>query len=118
RTGAQRVGPNLGATGRRWRQEALSSAQAAADRGEVPVGAVVVRDGQRLSCAGNTTVAERDPAGHAEVVALRAAAHAARSHRLSGAVLYVTVEPCVMCMGVALQARVARIVYGCHDPNG
>ena len=98
--------------------EALSAARAAGDRGEVPVGAVVVRDGQQLACAGNDTIAARDPAGHAEVLALRAAARAADNHRLPGAVLYVTVEPCVMCMGAALQARVARIVYGCADPKG
>jgi len=66
--------------------------------------------------AGNASVADHDPTGHAEVRALRAAAAALGNHRLSGAVLYVTVEPCVMCMGAAIQARIARLVYGCADP--
>jgi tRNA(adenine34) deaminase len=105
-------------TDRAWMGEALSEAVAAGQRGEVPVGAVVVLDGRVLGRAGNASVAEHDPAGHAEVRALRAAAAAAGNYRLPDATLYVTVEPCVMCMGVALHARVARLVFGCRDPKG
>src|SRR5207237_7368720 len=102
----------------RWMAASLREARAAAARGEVPIGAVVVRDGLLLARAGNASIAEADPTGHAEVRALRSAAHVAGNYRLPRAVLYVTVEPCVMCMGAALQARVARIVYGCADPKG
>jgi tRNA(adenine34) deaminase len=101
----------------RWMQAALREARAAGLRGEVPVGAVVVRDDVLLAAAGNASVAQHDPSAHAEVLALRAAGAAARNYRLPGATLYVTVEPCAMCMGAALQARVARVVYGCADPK-
>jgi len=84
----------------------------------VPIGAVVVRGERLLGRAGNASVAERDPTAHAEVRALQAAAAAARNYRVPGATLYVTVEPCVMCMGAALHARIARLVYGCADPKG
>jgi len=87
--------------------EAIREAAAAGARGEVPIGAVVV--------VGDRVLA---PTAHAEVRALRAAAHAIGNHRLSKTTLYVTVEPCVMCMGAALHARVARLVYGCPDPKG
>jgi len=96
---------------------ALRLAARAARRGEVPVGAVVVQDGEVLARAGNASIATSDPAGHAEVRALRAAGKRAGNYRLPGAVLYATVEPCAMCMGAALQARVARLVYGCDDPK-
>ena len=101
----------------RWMREALREAAAAQARGEIPVGALVVRDGRLLARAGNASIAEHDPAGHAEVRALRAAAAREGNYRLPGAVLYVTVEPCAMCMGAALQARIARLVYGCADPK-
>jgi tRNA(adenine34) deaminase len=97
---------------------ALTAALEAGERGEVPVGAVVVRDDQLLAAAGNASIAEHDPAGHAEVVALRAAARGVRNYRLTGATLYVTVEPCLMCVGAALHARVERLVFGCADPKG
>jgi len=97
---------------------ALAAAHGAGERGEVPVGAVVVRDDRMLASAGNASIAEHDPAGHAEVVVLRAAARAARNYRLTGATLYVTVEPCLMCVGAALHARVERLVFGCADPKG
>lgn len=97
---------------------ALEEARAAQARGEVPVGAVVVRDGVLLGRGGNASVAETDPSAHAEIVALRAAARAAGNHRLPGAVVYVTVEPCAMCAGAMVHARVARLVYGCPDPKG
>ena len=100
-----------------WMALALRQAAAAAARGEVPVGAVVVRDGRVLGRGGNRSIAAHDPAGHAEVVALRRAARAVRNYRLPGVTLYVTVEPCAMCVGAAIQARVARLVYGCSDPK-
>src|SRR5262245_27440421 len=97
---------------------ALAAAAVAAERGEVPVGAVVVCDDRLLASAGNASIAEHDPTGHAEVIALRAAARAVQNYRLTGCTLYVTVEPCLMCVGAALHARVARLVYGCADPKG
>jgi tRNA(adenine34) deaminase len=97
--------------------EALAEAERAGAAGEVPIGAVVVRDGVRLAAAGNAPITTVDPTAHAEVRALRAAAHAVGNYRLPGAVLYVTVEPCAMCIGAALQARVATLVFGCHDPK-
>jgi tRNA(adenine34) deaminase len=96
---------------------ALRQAALAARRGEVPVGAVVVRGGLLLGSAGNRSIATHDPAGHAEVRALRAGARAARNYRIPGSTLYVTVEPCAMCVGVAIQARIGRLVYGCPDPK-
>jgi len=102
---------------RYWMRQALAAATRAGQRGEVPVGAVVVRGGQRLARAGNGSIAAHDPSGHAEIRALRAAARRVGNYRLPGATLYVTVEPCVMCMGAAIQARIARLVYGCHDPK-
>lgn len=103
---------------RRWMRAALEEARAAGARGEVPIGALVVLEEQLLASAGNASVAEHDPSGHAEVRALRAAAAHVRNYRLPGGVLYVTVEPCVMCIGAALHARLARVVYGCADPKG
>ena len=97
---------------------ALAAATEAGERGEVPVGAVVVRDDQLLARAGNLSIAAHDPAGHAEVIALRDAARASRNYRLTGVTLYVTIEPCLMCIGAALHARVERLVYGCADPKG
>jgi len=97
---------------------ALAAAAEAGERGEVPVGAVVVRDDRLLATAGNASIAEHDPAGHAEVVALRAAARDVANYRLTGATLYVTVEPCLMCVGAALHARVERLVFGCADAKG
>jgi tRNA(adenine34) deaminase len=97
--------------------EALRQARAAGARGEVPVGAAVVQGERLLASAGNANIAAHDPSAHAEVCALRAAGRRAGNHRLPGTVLYVTVEPCVMCVGAALQARVARLVYGCADPK-
>jgi tRNA(adenine34) deaminase len=110
--------PSRDAVDGRWMAEAIREAVAAEARGEVPVGAIVVSGERLLARAGNASVTERDPAGHAEVRALRAAAAAIGNYRISGAVLYVTVEPCVMCVGAALQARIARLVYGCPDPKG
>jgi tRNA(adenine34) deaminase len=94
---------------------ALAEANEAAAAGEVPVGAVVVLDGDIIATAHNRSITDSDPSGHAEVLALRAAAEAVGNHRLAGATLYVTLEPCVMCVGAAAQARVGRIVFGAYD---
>jgi tRNA(adenine34) deaminase len=97
---------------------ALEEAQLAADRGEVPVGAVIVADQRVIARAGNRTITDCDPAAHAEVVALRAAAALIRNYRLLGASLYVTIEPCIMCAGAMIQGRIHRLVYGADDPKG
>ena len=97
---------------------ALDAARAAAARGEVPVGAVVVRDGAVLAVAGNQTVADRDPTAHAEVLAIRAACAARGSERLAGCDLYVTLEPCAMCAAAVSFARIRRLYFGCGDPKG
>jgi tRNA(adenine34) deaminase len=103
----------------RWMREALGAAREAGGRGEVPVGACVVgAGGDLLAVAGNRTRADCDPTAHAEVVALREAARRAGNYRLTGAVVYSTVEPCAMCAGALVQARVQRLVYGARDEKG
>ena len=97
---------------------AIVQAQAAALRGEVPVGALVVLDDRILSAAGNRTITDCDPTAHAEIVALREAAQKTGNHRLIGASVYVTIEPCAMCAGALVQARIARLVYGADEPKG
>jgi tRNA(adenine34) deaminase len=97
---------------------ALLEAHAAAASGEVPVGSLVVLDHRILARAGNSTISLCDPTAHAEILALRRAAHALGNYRLMGASLYVTIEPCAMCAGAMIQARIARVVYGCADPKG
>lgn len=97
---------------------AIGQAQAAALRGEVPVGALVVLEDRILAAAGNRTVTDCDPTAHAEVVALREAARKLGNYRLIGASIYVTVEPCAMCAGALVQARVARLIYGADEPKG
>ena len=97
---------------------AMDLARAAADAGEVPVGAVVVRDGEVIGEGANRTLTDTDPTAHAEIVAMRAAAHDIGNHRLTGSTLYVTLEPCTMCAGAISHARVARVVYGVSDPKG
>jgi tRNA(adenine34) deaminase len=96
---------------------ALAEARRAAVAGEVPVGAVVVLDDVVVGRGGNRPIAAQDPTAHAEIVALRDAARAAGNYRLPGATLYATVEPCAMCCGALLHARVARLVYGADDPK-
>lgn len=99
-------------------QEALDMARAAARAGEVPVGAVVLNaQGELVGRGYNRCVADHDPSGHAEIVALRNAAAHQRNYRLPGLALYVTLEPCAMCMGAMLHARLARVVYGARDPK-
>jgi tRNA(adenine34) deaminase len=96
---------------------ALEEARRGGEAGEVPVGAVVVLDGAIIARGHNEPIATCDPTAHAEVVALRAASAKAGNYRLTGATLYATVEPCAMCCGAALHARVARVVYGALDPK-
>jgi tRNA(adenine34) deaminase len=97
---------------------ALEEARAAAESGEVPVGTVIVMEDRVVARGANRTITDCDPTAHAEIVALRAAAQAMGNYRLLGATLYVTVEPCAMCAGAMIQARVARVVYGCDEPKG
>ena len=98
-------------------REALAEAERGGAAGEVPVGAVVVIDGVIVGRAHNAPIALSDPTAHAEVLALREAARRAGNYRLPAATLYVTLEPCAMCCGAALQARLARVVYGARDPK-
>ena len=98
-------------------REALSLASQAAAAGEVPVGAVVVKDGAVIGRGYNRPVSGRDPTAHAEVIALRDAAARLDNYRLVGCELYVTLEPCAMCAGAVLHARVGRVVYGAADPK-
>ena len=102
---------------RQFMQQALSQAKLAAAAGEVPVGAVLVRDGQVISTGFNRPITNSDPSAHAEMMALRAAAQSESNYRLPGTTLYVTLEPCTMCAGAMLHARVERVVFGAADPK-
>lgn len=107
------VGPELD---RRWMRQALAEAEAARARGEVPVGAcIVTTGGQLLAAAGNRTRTDCDPTAHAEVLALREAAKRFGNYRLTDALVYSTIEPCAMCAGALIQARVKRLIYGARD---
>ncbi len=97
---------------------ALDEARAAGRAGEVPVGAVVALGGEVIAAAHNQPISAADPTAHAEILALRAAAKAVGNYRLTGAVLYVTVEPCLMCVGAIVHARIATVIYGADDPKG
>jgi tRNA(adenine34) deaminase len=99
-------------------QEALTEARSAAADGEVPIGAVLVHEGKILARSGNRTIRDCDPTAHAEIVVLREAARTLRNYRLAGTTLYVTIEPCSMCTGAMIQARIPRLVYGVEDPKG
>lgn len=98
-------------------REAMREADAAAALGEVPVGAVAVYQDQIIARGRNARERSQDPTAHAELIALRAAAHRLRTFRLSEVTIYVTLEPCPMCAGALVNARVGRVVYGCHDPK-
>jgi tRNA(adenine34) deaminase len=100
-----------------WMQEALRAAQRALEAGEVPVGAVVVHDGKIVGRGFNRNIADSDPTAHAEVVALREAGAAIGNHRLGDCDLFVTIEPCPMCAGAMVHARIRRLVYGADDPK-
>ncbi|MBR1218701.1 nucleoside deaminase [Bradyrhizobium sp. U87765 SZCCT0131] len=97
---------------------ALNQAKIAGNSGEVPIGCVVVRDGQVIARAGNRTLTDRDPSAHAEILAIREAAAALGSERLVDCDLYVTLEPCTMCAGAISFARIRRLYYGAADPKG
>jgi tRNA(adenine34) deaminase len=98
--------------------QALAEARAAAAAGEVPVGCVIVRDGDLIARAGNRTLTDRDPTAHAEILAIRRAAAALGSERLLGCDLYVSLEPCTMCAAAISFARIRRLYYGAADPKG
>jgi tRNA(adenine34) deaminase len=99
-------------------QLALSEARASAEAGEVPIGAVMVREGALLARSGNRTIRDNDPTAHAEIIVVRETARILGNYRLAGTTLYVTLEPCAMCAGAIVQARVPRLVYGADDPKG
>jgi tRNA(adenine34) deaminase len=106
------------ATDQQFMQIALHEAREAAERGEVPVGAAIVVEGRIVARAGNRTITDCDPTAHAEIVAMREAAKTIGNYRLLGATLYVTIEPCAMCAGAMIQARIDRLVYGADDSKG
>lgn len=99
-------------------QQALAQARAAGDAGEVPIGAVIVKDGRVIAAAHNTPREDHDPTAHAEILAIRAAAKALQDERLTGCELWVTLEPCAMCAGAIAHARIARLYYAASDPKG
>lgn len=100
-----------------WMRAAIAEARLAEAEGEVPVGAVIVHTGEIIGRGRNLREAKQDPTAHAEMIALREAAHALGSWRLTDTVLYVTLEPCPMCAGALVNARVPRVVWGCNDPK-
>ena len=100
-----------------WMEEALRCAQRALEAGEVPVGAVVVSSGQVVGRGWNRNIADRDPSAHAEILALREAGGIVGNHRLGDCELFVTIEPCAMCAGALVQARIKCLVYGADDPK-
>jgi tRNA(adenine34) deaminase len=100
-----------------WINYALNLAKRAEEQGEVPVGAVIVRDNELISEGWNQPIKGHDPTAHAEIMALRAAGQTESNYRLPGATMYVTLEPCVMCVGAITHARISRVVYGADDPR-
>ena len=100
-----------------YMKQALEESRAAAEEGEVPVGAVLVYDDDILSRAHNLVITNNDPTAHAEILALKQACRIKKNYRLPGSVLYVTLEPCAMCLGAIVQARISQIVFGAHDPK-
>ncbi len=105
-------------TDEKWMRLALEEALLARDSEEVPVGAVIVRGEELIAQAHNSPITLNDPSAHAEVLAIRRAAAGLGNYRLAGTTLYVTLEPCVMCAGAILQARIGRVVFGAADPKG
>jgi tRNA(adenine34) deaminase len=105
------------ATDSDFMREALAEAQAAAEAGEVPIGAVVVHEGKIIGRGQNRVLRDNDPTAHAEIVAMREAAQALGNYRLTDCALYVTLEPCAMCAGAMIHARLARLVYAASDPK-
>ena len=98
-----------------WMQQAMQVAQQAQVRGEVPVGAIIVRDNKCLAQSGNQSITDHDPTAHAEISAIRSAAKKINNYRLLETTLYVTLEPCMMCAGAMLHARIQRLVFGAYD---
>jgi tRNA(adenine34) deaminase len=98
-----------------WMRRALAEAVLAAGRGEVPIGACIVSDGEMVASGSNRTIGDNDPTAHAEMIALRLAAAKLNNYRLTGVTVYTTIEPCAMCAGALVNARVARLVYGAAD---
>ena len=109
--------PHANASDELWMEEALRCAQRALEAGEVPVGAVVVRGGQIVGRGWNRNITGTDPTAHAEVVAMREAGATVGNHRLEDCALFVTIEPCAMCAGAMVHARIQRLVYGADDPK-
>jgi len=101
-----------------WMREALDEARAAGEQGEVPVGALVLLNGKIIGRGRNCSIRQCDPIAHAEIAALRQAAHNVGNYRLPGSTLIVTIEPCVMCVGAMIHARVEELIYGARDPKG
>jgi tRNA(adenine34) deaminase len=113
----QRMTTDDGSSCELWMEEALRCAQRGLEAGEVPVGAVVVCNGQIVGRGWNRNITDSDPTAHAEIVALREAGAAIGNHRLGECELFVTIEPCVMCAGAMVHARIRRLVYGADDPK-
>src|SRR5581483_8132956 len=109
--------PPLSGSDERFMTQALALAKRAADEGEVPVGALIVKDDQVLGEGWNHPIKLHDPSAHAEMIAMRSAAQRIGNYRLTGTTLYVTLEPCVMCAGAIIHARVQRLVFGAMDPK-
>ncbi len=101
-----------------WMMRAIAEARKAEDRGEVPIGCVIVREDKIVSRGHNLRESKQDPTGHAELIAIRKAARKLASWRLLNCTLYVTLEPCTMCMGAIILARIPTVVFGCYDPKG
>lgn len=101
-----------------WMRQALEQAALAFAAGEVPIGAVLVKEGQLLAAAYNRTISDCDPSAHSEMLVLRAGAKALGNYRLTGSRLYVSVEPCLMCMGAIIQARVSAVIFGAYNEKG
>ena len=101
-----------------YMQLALEQARVSAEAGEVPIGALLVHEDKIVARSGNRTIRDNDPTEHAEIVVLREAAKVMNNHRLANTILYVTLEPCAMCAGAVIQARISKLVYGADDPKG
>ena|SRR5438874_11526027 len=111
------MGVNSIQTDEHWMGEALAQALAAQEAGEVPVGAVIVRDGEIVAHGQNRNLRDHDPSAHAEIVAMRQAGQVLGNHRLEGCELFAVIEPCAMCAGAMVHARLKRVVYGAKDPK-
>ena len=102
---------------KKWMEIAINEANLAKDMGEIPVGAVIIQNGKLISQAHNEPISKNDPSAHAEINALRIAGQKLQNYRITNSTLYVTLEPCAMCFGAIMHARINRIVYGAYDPK-